>query len=120
MSILSAICGVKERKPESIIKAVISAGSDLENPIKMDLLKYSASNLFWSLVHSTTGFNSSEKMDDLTNHVVLSAISRTMSSDVLSGLESKYSDIHSGFCYDMIFNWIYGEDKNHLKILQIM
>lgn len=115
MSILSAICGVKERKPKSIIKAVISAGSDLENPIKMDLLKYSASNMFWSLVHSTTGFNSSEKMDDLTNHVVLSAISRTMSSDVLSGLESKYSDIHSGFCYDMIFNWIYGEDKKSFK-----
>lgn len=115
MSILSAICGVKERKPEAIIKAVISAGSDLENPIKMDLLKYSASNLFWSLVHSTTGFNSSEKIDDLTNHVVLSAISRTMSSDVLSGLETKYSDIHSGFCYDLIFNWIHGEDKNSFR-----
>lgn len=115
MSILSAICGVKERKPEAIIKAVISAGSDLENPIKMDLLKYSVSHLFWSLVHSTTWFNSSEKMDDLTNHVILSAISRTMSSDVLSGLESKYSDIHSGFCYDLIFNWIHGEDKNSFR-----
>lgn len=115
MSILSAICGVKERNPEAIIKAVISAGSDLENPIKMDLLKYSSSDLFWSLVHSTTEFNSSEKIDDLTNHVVLSAISRTMSSDVLSGLESKYSDIHSGFCYDLIFNWIHGEDKNSFR-----
>lgn len=115
MSILSAICGVKERKPETIIKTVISAGADLENPIKMDLLRYSATNLFWSLVHSTTGFNASEKIDDLTNHVVLSAISRTMSSDVLSGLENKYSDIHSGFCYDLIFNWIHGEDKNSFK-----
>ena len=115
MSILSAICGVKERKPETIIKAVISAGADLENPIKMDLLRYSATDLFWSLVHSTTGFNASEKIDDLTNHVVLSAISRTMSSDVLSGLENKYSDIHSGFCYDLIFNWIHGEDKNSFK-----
>ena len=115
MSILSAISGVKERKPEDIIKAVISAGSDLENPIKMDLLKYSASNLFWSLVHSTTGFNSSEKIDDLTNHVVLSAISRTMSSDVLSGLETKYSVIHSGFCYDLIFNWIHVEDNNSFR-----
>lgn len=115
MSILSAICGVKERKPETIIKAVISAGADLENPIKMDLLRYSATDLFWSLVHSTTGFNTSEKIDDLTNHVILSAISRTMSSDVLSGLENKYSDIHSGFCYDLIFNWIHGEDKNSFK-----
>lgn len=54
-------------------------------------------------------------MDDLVNHVVLSAVSRTMSSDVLSGLESKYSDIHSGFCYDLVFNWIHGQDKNSFR-----
>lgn len=116
MSILSAICGVKIRKPEAIIKAVMSAGPDLENSIKMDLLKYSASDLFWSLVRTTTGFPASKNLDDLTNHIVLSAISRTMSSDVLSGLESKYSDIHSGFCYDLIFNWL-REDKNSFKSL---
>lgn len=116
MSILSAICGVKIRKPEAIIKAVMSAGPDLENSIKMDLLKYSASDLFWSLVRTTIGFPASKNLDDLTNHIVLSAISRTMSSDVLSGLESKYSDIHSGFCYDLIFNWL-REDKNSFKSL---
>ena len=115
MSILSAICGTKERTPESIIKSVMLAGTDLENSIKMNLLKYSVSDLFWRMVHSATGFNISEKTDDLTNHVVLSAISRTMSSDVLSGLESRYSDIYSGYCYDLIFNWIHSEDKNSFK-----
>lgn len=115
MSILSAICGTKERNAESIIKSVILAGTDLDNPIKMDLLKYNSSDLFWKMVHSATGFDASEKIDDLTNHVVLSAISRTMSSDVLVGLESRYSDIYSGFCYDLIFNWIHGEDKNSFK-----
>ena len=115
MSMLSVISGVKERKPEAIIKAVITAGSDLENPIKMDLLKYSAAGLFWSLVHTTTGFNLSEKIDDLINHVVLSAISRTMTSDILSGLDIKYSAIHSGFCYELIFNWIHGDDKNSFR-----
>lgn len=115
MSILSAICGTKERTPESIIKSVMLAGTDLENSIKMNLLKYSVSDLFWRMVHSATGFNISEKIDDLTNHVVLSAISRTMSSDVLAGLESRYSDIYSGYCYDLIFNWIHSEDKNSFK-----
>ena len=115
MSILSAICGTKERTPESIIKSVMLAGADLENPIKLSLLKYSVSDLFWRMVNSAAGFNASENIDDLTNHVVLSAISRTMSSDVLSGLESRYSDIYSGFCYDLIFNWIHGEDKNYFR-----
>lgn len=115
MSILSAICGVKERTPESIIKAVLIDGDDVKNQIKLDFLKYSVSNLFWTMVHSTTGFNASEKIDDLTNHVVLSAVSRTMSSEVLFGLENRYSDIRSGFCYDLVFNWIHGEDKDSFK-----
>lgn len=115
MSMLSAVCGAKERNPESIIKSVILSGADLENSAKVNLLKYSVSDLFWTMVHSTTGFNSSENIDDLTNHVVLSAVSRTMSSAVLSGLESRYSDIHSGFCYDLIFNWIHSGDKNSFK-----
>lgn len=115
MSMLSAVCGVKERNPESIIKSVILAGADLENSAKVNLLKYSVSDLFWTMVHSTTGFNLSENIDDLTNHVVLSAVSRTMSSTVLSGLESRYSDIHSGFCYDLVFNWIHSGDKNSFK-----
>ena len=115
MSILSAICGVKERKAEDIIKAVMSSNNESGNVIETDILKFGASILFWALVHSTTGFDASENIDDLTNYVVLSAISRTMSSDVLSGLEGKYSDIYSGFCYDLVFNWIHGEDKNSFK-----
>lgn len=115
MSMLSAVCGAKERNPESIIKSVILAGADLENSAKLNLLKYSVSDLFWTMVHSTTGFNSSKNIDDLTNHVVLSAVSRTMSSTVLSGLESRYSDIYSGFCYDLVFNWIHSGDKNSFK-----
>ena len=115
MSILSAICNIKERKPESIIKEVLLAGNDLNNEIKMDLLKYGATDMFWKMVHSTTGFNASENIDDLMDHVVLSAISRTISSDVLSGLEERYSDIHSGFCYDMIFSWIHGSDQDTFK-----
>lgn len=115
MSMLSAVCGTKERTPESVIKSVILAGTDLENPIKMDLLKYSLGNLFWKMVRGTTGFNGLETIDDLTNHVVLSAISRTMPSDVLSGLETRYSDVYSGFCYDLIFNWVHSDDKNSFK-----
>lgn len=115
MSMLSAVCGAKERNPESIIKSVILAGADLENSAKVNLLKYSVSDLFWTMVHSMTGFNSSENVDDLTNHVVLSAVSRTMSSAVLSGLESRYSGFHSGFCYDLVFKWIHSGNKNSFK-----
>ena len=115
MSILSVIAGVKEVKPEAIIRAVIASGTDLENPINKDFLKYSISNMFWTMVRNATGFKASENIDDLTNYVVLSALSRTLSSDVLSGLESKYSDMYSGFCYDLVFNWIHSSNKDEFK-----
>ena len=117
MTLLSAICGVKEVKPEEIIKAVMADGADINNTIKLELLKYNASGLFWQLVSKTTGFDSSENIDELVNHVVLSAISRTTSENVLSGLESKYSSTYSGFCYDLVFNWIHSEDKRSFKII---
>ncbi len=117
MTLLSAICGAKEVKPEEIIKAVIVAGPDINNSIKLELLKYNAGDLFWSLVSKTTGFNSSENIDELVNHIVLSAISRTTSENVLSGLETKYSSVYSGFCYDLVFNWIHGKDKESFKVV---
>lgn len=115
MTLLSAICGIKEVKPEEIIKAVIADGPDISNSIKIELLKYNASDLFWSLVSRITGFYSSENIDELVNHIILSAISRTTSENVLSGLESKYSSTYNGFCYDLVFNWIHGEDKDSFK-----
>ncbi len=117
MTLLSAICGIKEVKPEEIIKAVIADGPDINNSIKLELLKYNASDLFWSLVSKITGFNSSKNIDELVNHIILSAISRTTSENVLSGLESKYSSTYSGFCYDLVFNWIHGEDKDSFKVV---
>jgi uncharacterized protein (TIGR02687 family) len=114
MSILAAISGVKERTPSSIIQAVLADGDDINNQIKVDLLKYSASDLFWSMVNRTTGY-SGTNVDELRIHVVLSAISRTMSSKVLSGLEGKYSDVHSGFCYELLFNWIHSNDVDTFK-----
>lgn len=117
MTLLSAICGIKEVKLEEIIKTVIADGPDINNSIKIELLKYNASDLFWSLVSKTTGFNSSENIDELVNHIILSAISRTTLENVLSGLESKYSSTYSGFCYDLVFNWIHGEDKDSFKVV---
>ena len=117
MTLLSAISGVKEVKPEEIIKAVIANGLDINNSIKLELLKYNASDLFWSLVSKTTGFNASENIDELVNHIILSAISRTTPENVLSGLEGRYSPTYSGFCYDLVFNWIHDEDKESFKAI---
>lgn len=42
---------------------------------------------------------------------MLSALCRTLPSKVLSGLESKYLEIRSDFCYGLMFNWLHSDDR---------
>lgn len=109
MSLLATICGCA-RKPEEIIRAILSAGPDIENHLKLDLLKNEASQLFWSLVEKTCHFSQSHNIDDLANYVVLSALSRTVSGELQEDFLSQYSE-GSGFCYEVITDWIHSKEK---------
>ena len=113
MAVLASILRTR-MNPKEVIKAVMRSGYDLENIAKKDLLTYSASSKFWSLVDKMTGFNNSNNVDDLDTHIVLSAVSQTIPDKVLSGLEAKYSSIHSPFCYDLISEWIHSDSKEEI------
>lgn len=115
MAILSAICKLKSIDADEILKAAVKAGPDIENQIKLDLLSYGASSHFWKLANQLTGFNLDENIDHFAEHIVLSALSRTLPSSVLAGLDNKYSDFHNGHCYDLLFNWIHSNEKDSAK-----
>lgn len=113
MAILASILKTR-MNPKEIIKAVMKAGSDLQNSAKSDMLTYSASSKFWSMVDKTTGFNESTNVDHMDTHIVLSAVAQTMPEKVLAGLETRYSGIHSSFCYDLISEWIHSDSKDEI------
>ena len=85
LAVVAAICGVSSIRYQDIIKAVLMDGNNLENKIKLNLLKYSASDPFWSLVNQMTGYTGDNNIDDLNIHVVLSTVSKTMNSSLLNG-----------------------------------
>ena len=114
LAVVAAICGVSSIRYQDIIKAVLMDGNNLENKIKLNLLKYSASDPFWSLVNQMTGYTGDNNIDDLNIHVVLSAVSKTMNPSLLNGLEDKYNDIHNTFCYDLIFEWLHSDSNDQL------
>lgn len=114
LAVVAAICGVSSIRYQDIIKAVLMDGNNLENKIKLNLLKYSASDPFWSLVNQMTGYTGESNIDDLNVHVVLSAVSKTMNSSLLNGLEDKYNDLHNTFCYDLIFEWLHSDSNEQL------
>lgn len=118
LAVLAAAINAKQSNPKEIIRTLLMAGRDIENPYKLELIKYDCSDTLWKLVRQTTGFDSSTNYDDMRNHIVLSAASRTLPYMVLAGLEKKYSPVFDGFCYDFTFEWIRNDQDSFYQVVR--
>lgn len=113
LSVMAAICGLKENTPGIIIREVLKNGLDKEtNPVYQNLLTYNADTAFWLLVSQVTGFkpDTDSSLKQLTAHIMLSAASRTMDQEYLSGLTDFISTPHQSFCFDIVSEWIHSDD----------
>lgn len=112
LAIIAAICGLKTIDHQEIIRSVLMDGDDISNQLKIEMLKYGASDAFWALVAQRTGYiNEKRNIDDLNLHIVLSAVSKTCDKRLLDGLDDYYNSMQNTFCYDLVTEWVHSEDK---------
>ena len=117
LTVMAAICGTDNAQPNSIVKAVISGGTDMEtNEIFHDLVNYGAEAPFWALVKQATGYfeGESSTINRLVTHILLTATTRTLRMEYLAGLDSFISTPHQARCYDFVSEWIAGENRQDL------
>lgn len=112
LAVMAVIAG-SETSPAAIIKAVLSAGIETEkNTAYHDFMNYGADNAFWAMVRQGTGY--AEEQPDLNRlaaHILLTAATRTMGQEYLSGLDSYISIPHQSYCYDLISEWLHSPDS---------
>lgn len=113
LAVLCAICGLRKIDVQDIIQTALMAGDDVNNTIKLDLLKYGASETFWQLVNQRTGFTGTN-IDGLNVHILLSTVSKSCDSKLLDGLDDYYNDVQNSFCYDFITEWLHSGKKDLL------
>lgn len=113
LAVLCAICGLRKIDVQDIIQTVLTAGDDINNTIKLDLLKYGASDVFWQLVNQKTGYTGTN-IDELNVHIILSAVSKSCNSKLIEGLDDYYNDVQNSFCYDFITEWVHSGKKDLL------
>lgn len=113
LAVLCAICGLKKVDVQDIIQSVLMAGDDVNNTIKLDLLKYGASEAFWHLVNQKTGYTG-RNIDELNIHILLSAVSKTCNERLLEGVDDYYNNVQNSFCYDFITEWLHSSKKDLL------
>lgn len=116
LAVMAAICGTSDTQPGSIIKAVISGGTDMEaNEIFGRLADYGAEKSFWTLIKQFSGYDEEEpSIESLVTHILLTATTRTLGFEYLEGLDRFISIPHEAWCYDFVSGWINSNDKQSL------
>lgn len=117
LTAMAAICGANDAQPESIVQAVIRGGTDMEsNAVYQSLVNYGACAPFWALIKQAAGYFEGEDstIEKLVIHILLTAATRTLRMEYLSGLNRFISTPHQAWCYDFVSEWMAGEHKQEL------
>lgn len=104
MSIMAVLAGIKDAKPNPIIKEVLRAGLDMEsNAIYKEYVNYGIEEAFWRMVAQGTGYHEEDShLGRLAMHILLTATTRTMRQEFLLGLDGFISGAHQAYCYDFV------------------
>ena len=113
LCVMAALCGIKEATPNAILRAVLAEGLYTDgNKIYNDFVSYGADKPFWAFVRKFTGYNQElGNIKELACHILLTATTRTMKAEYLSGLEKYISTPHQAYCYDFIADWLNRRDN---------
>lgn len=117
LTVMATICGTQDARPNSIIKAVIGNGTDMEsNEAFQSLVNFGADAPFWALVKQATGyFEEDASIEKLVAHILLTATTRTLRTEYLAGLDGFISTPHQAWCYDFVSEWIAGDRKEEIN-----
>ena len=114
LAVMAVLSGRKDINASGIIKAVVSNNFDAEeNTIYQSFVSYGIDTAFWSMVKQATGFNKGEdvSLSNLVIHILLTASTNTLDTELLEGLDRFISTSNQPFCYDLVFGWLHSDDK---------
>ena len=116
MAIMAALAGLKDAKPNAIIKAVLQGGLQKDsNAVYQEFVNYGIDEAFWRMVAQGTGYQDMDSdLAQLATHILLTASTRTMRQEFLAGLQMFISSAHQAYCYDFVSDWIHREDAKDI------
>lgn len=116
MAVMAALAGLKDAKPNAIIKAVLQGGLQKDsNAIYQEFVNYGIDEAFWRMVAQGTGYQDMDSdLAQLATHILLTASTRTMRQEFLAGLQMFISSAHQAYCYDFVSDWMHSEDAGDI------
>ncbi len=122
LAVMAALSGLTNARPDNIIKAVLKGGlSEESNKIYQELVNYEIDKAFWRMAAQGTGYNANVDETGLPDdgkvniggfaaHILLTALTRTMQQEFLTGTKNFISAAHQPYCYDLVSDWLHSDD----------
>lgn len=116
LAVMAAISNVKDANANSIIKAVLMGGLNIENnQIYADMVNYGANVAFWEMIKRGTGYVAEEpNLVQLAAQILMTAATRTMREEYLLGADSFVASSHQAYCFDFVSDWLHSGDSDEL------
>ena len=118
IDIMAVLCGINGSSAQDVIIAVLSAGLEKEsNDALINIEKFGNIEAFWQLVQKYTGYQNSDDrpLSELAAHILITALSQTMPTSALRGLERFASDSNKAYCYQLVHEWQRGDGSGDLE-----
>ena len=120
IDVMAVLAGVPGGSAQDVFTSVLSHGLDEESntPIS-NIKKFGNIDAFWQLARKYTGYLYEEEnpLGLFAAHVLLTALSQTMSAGVFKGLERFLSESNKAYCYSMVHEW--QNRENHFALLEL-
>lgn len=119
LAIMAVLSGVKDARPNAILRAVLRGGLDMaRNPAWREFVSYDIAPAFWTMVGQGCGYREADgELFRLTAHLLLTAATRTLRMEAFEGQEALISTPHQAFCFDFISEWLHSGDAGQLRAL---
>ena len=117
IDVMAVLAGVPGGSAQDVFISVLSHGLDEEsNTPVINIKKFGNIDAFWQLACKYTGYLYEEEnpLGLLAAHVLLTALSQTMSASAFKGLERFLSESNKAYCYSMVHEWQNREDHSAL------
>jgi len=117
IDIMAVLAGTSANTAPGVIRAVLMGGLDIENNEAItNIRKFGNEKALWELINRYTGYtyHDNASLIALASHIQLTALSVTMDSACLQGLEKLISEPHQQHCYELVNEWAHSEDDDEL------
>ena len=118
IDIMSVLAGASTNTPSGVIRTILMDGLDIvSNEAITNIKKFGSEEVFWEMIRQYTGYvHDTERASliSMASHILITALSMTMKSSCLNGLEKLISEPHQQRCYDLVNEWMHSDDDDEL------